>query len=131
MAELDGPRWVRARVAYPTRSLAACRAFYGELLGLLETGSFQDHEGYDGVFFGLPGGSEQELTAGGPAPVPGTADDLLVLYLPTEQEAGRVARVLRTAGVAQVEAENPYWGRWGATFLDPDGRRVVVAVTPF
>jgi catechol 2,3-dioxygenase-like lactoylglutathione lyase family enzyme len=130
LEELDGQRWIRTRVAYTSGSLAACRAFYGELLGLTETGGFTDHDGYDGAFFALPGGGQLELTAGGPLPLAATGDDLLVLYLPTPDDVQDAARVLRVAGAEQVTAENPYWDRWGATFLDPDGRRVVVAAVP-
>ena len=66
LEELPGPRWVRVRVAHPTRSIADAIAFYSGLLGL-------EHDGphvatpYDLVFFALPGGGQLELTAGGRA----------------------------------------------------------------
>ena len=56
--------WTAARVARPVADLARSTAFYGELLGLPRRGGFTGHDGYDGVFFALPGGTELELTAG-------------------------------------------------------------------
>jgi GNAT superfamily N-acetyltransferase len=121
------PRWTAARVARPVADLAGSTAFYGELLGLPRRGGFTGHDGYDGVFFALPGGTELELTAGPAQPRPGTEEDLLVLYLGTPDAVREVADRLGTAGVAGVPATNPYWDRWGRTFLDPDGYRVVLA----
>ena len=128
MSATTGPRrWAAARVARPCRDLARSGRFYGELLGLPRRGGFAGHDGYDGVFFGLPGGAELELTSGPVAPVPGTDDDLLVLYLPAPDRVREVAGSLAAAGVPTVPAANPYWDRCGRTFLDPDGYRVVLA----
>jgi GNAT superfamily N-acetyltransferase/catechol 2,3-dioxygenase-like lactoylglutathione lyase family enzyme len=124
-----GPAWLRMRTARPSRDLARARAFYVDLLGLAEDGGFTDHDGYDGLFVRLPGGGQLELTTGGPEPAPGTADDLLVLYLATEAEVTTIAERLADAGVHQVPAENPYWDRHGVTVLDPDGYRVTIART--
>ncbi len=129
LEELPGPRWVRTRVAHPTASLDACVAFYGGLLGLEVDGPHVATP-YDIVFVALPGGAQLELTAGGPAPVPGTADDLLVLYVPSAQDVAGLRTRLVEAGVEGVPALNPYWERMGLTVLDPDGRRVVVAQLP-
>jgi ribosomal protein S18 acetylase RimI-like enzyme len=102
--------------------------FYGGLLALPRRGGFAGHDGYDGEFFALPGGGELELTTG-----PGTGADPteepLVLYVGTLPEVHAAAGGLEAAGVPGVTAANPYWNRWGRTFLDPDGRAVVVAAT--
>ena len=50
-----------------------------------------------------------------------------MLYLGTADEASTVAAALRSAGAAAVTSPNPYWNRWGCTFLDPDGHRIVIA----
>jgi catechol 2,3-dioxygenase-like lactoylglutathione lyase family enzyme len=121
------PRWVASRVARPARDLERSIAFYRDLLGLSHRGGFTDHDGYDGVFFALPGGGELELTSGPADPRPGTEEDLLVLYVATSDEVEAVAIALVSAGVRTVPAANPYWNRWGRTFLDPDGHRIVVA----
>ena len=121
------PAWTRTRVARPARNLAASSAFYRDLLGLQPRGGFEDHEGYDGVFFALPAGGELELTAGPVAPSGGTEEDLLILYASTVDEVREIGVSLVAAGVPTVESPNPYWNRFGQTFLDPDGYRVVIA----
>jgi ribosomal protein S18 acetylase RimI-like enzyme len=119
--------WIAARVAHPVSDLDRSAAFYGELLRLRPRGGFTGHDGYSGVFYALPGGAELELTTGPARPGPGTDDDLLVLYLATPDEVGRRAADLESAGVPTRAAANPYWDRWGRTFLDPDGYAVVIA----
>src|SRR3954451_15225911 len=120
-------RWDAVRVAHPVRDLDRSAAFYREVLGLPVRGGFTGHDDYSGAFFGLPGGGELELTLGPVEPRPGTDDDLLVLYAATPDDAQRVAAEMAAAGAPTVRAANPYWGRWGRTFLDPDGYAVVVA----
>jgi GNAT superfamily N-acetyltransferase len=117
-------RFTAMRVAHPATDLARSTRFYRGLLGLTVRGRFDGHDGYDGVFFTLPGGGELELTAGpGPA-TSGTDDDLLVLY--TGDVAAATAR-LDAAGASSVQSPNPYWNRYGRTYLDPDGYRIVIA----
>ena len=74
---------MQVRIARHTERLAEIVRFYGDGLGLPELGRFRDHDGYDGVFFALPGtDAHLEFTSGGghgaPPPHPET---LLVLYL--------------------------------------------------
>lgn len=120
--------WAAARIARPVHDLARSTRFYRDLLGLPVRGGFRDHDGYDGTFFDLPGGGELELTAGPATPAPGTDEDLLVLYAGTPDAAAAISARVGEAGTARVASPNPYWNRWGTTFLDPDGYRVVVAV---
>lgn len=113
------------RFARHTNALADIVAFYRGVIGLELIGGFTDHEGYDGVFFDLPGsGAHLEFTAGGsrttPTPHPET---LLVLYLGS-QEA--VDLVVARSPAEPVAAENPYWQREATTLLDPDGFGVVL-----
>jgi len=122
--------FVRFRVALPVTDLERSRAFYADLLGLPVEGGFAGHDGYDGVILALPGGGQLELTVGGPPPAARTDDDLLVLYLATEEEVAATVAALTEAGVARVPSGNPNWDRWGATVLDPDGARVVLARVP-
>jgi ribosomal protein S18 acetylase RimI-like enzyme len=120
-------RWIATRVAHPAGDLDRSAAFYRDLLGLPVRGGFTGHDGYSGVIFALPGGGELELTAGPAHPRPGTDEDLLVLYLAGPEQVRRRAAELESAGVPTVPSANPYWKRWGQTFLDPDGYAVVVA----
>src|SRR3954454_21587311 len=113
------------RVARHTQRLDELVRFYRDGLGLVELGGFRDHEGYDGVFLGVPGTrAHLELTAGGahgaPTPHP---ESLLVLYLGDEDAVRATAAPLATRPVAP---ENPYWAEHGLTFADPDGFRVVL-----
>src|SRR5215211_461209 len=66
---------MQLRVARHTERLDEVVAFYRDRVGLPEIGRFRDHDGYDGVFLGVPGtGAHLELTTGGthgtPAPHP-------------------------------------------------------------
>ena len=126
----EPPRWVTTRVAHPVRDLVRSEAFYRDLLGLRSRGGFTGHDGYDGAFFALPGGGELELTTGPAEPRPGTEEDLLVLYLRSLEEVRRTAADLERAGVPSLNPANPYWARWGRTFLDPDDNAVVIAAVP-
>ena len=111
-----------------SRDLVAAGAFYAAVLGLPEEGGFLGHAGYDGVFFRLPDGGQLELTAGGAPPSPSSVDDLLVLYVADGDALTAAVGRLAAHGAPRVTSPNPYWEEHGATFLDPDGYRLVVAV---
>jgi catechol 2,3-dioxygenase-like lactoylglutathione lyase family enzyme len=120
----------QVRLARPTDRLEAVAAFYTDGLGLPRLGGFADHDGYDGVFVGLPGTPYHlELTRhahGSPGDAPST-EHLLVLYLGTAEAVASVVDRLRDHGHVPVPADNPYWSRVGAvTVPDPDGWRVVL-----
>ncbi|HYX76231.1 MAG TPA: hypothetical protein VE757_03550, partial [Gaiellaceae bacterium] len=64
---------MEVRFARHTGRLPEIVGFYRDGLGLREIGRFEDHAGYDGVFFGLPGtNAHLEFTTGGhhAAPLP-------------------------------------------------------------
>lgn len=123
----------RLRVARPTDRLEAVVAFYCDGLGLPRLGGFQDHDGYDGVFVGLPGWEAHlEFThyrAGSPCPAP-SRDNLLVLYVDCREELDRWTARMAARGHAPVEPENPYWNGRAVTFEDPDGWRVAISLRP-
>jgi catechol 2,3-dioxygenase-like lactoylglutathione lyase family enzyme len=116
------------RVARPTDDLDAVLRFYRYGVGLEVIASFEDHAGFDGVMFGLPGaGYHLEFTHHrghlvGRAP---TQDHLLVFYLPDQAAWQSAVERMHSHGFLQVPAYNPYWDERGATFEDPDGYRVV------
>lgn len=120
---------IKMRVARPTDRLDEVVAFYRDGCGLAVLGSFEDHEGFDGVMLGLPGQQYHlELTSKrghtvGRAP---TKDNLLIFYLPDAEEWHAAVERLRAAGHEPVTSFNPYWDRQGRTFEDPDGYRVVL-----
>jgi catechol 2,3-dioxygenase-like lactoylglutathione lyase family enzyme len=128
MEEEHPASWTAVRVARPARDLTRSARFYADLIGLPRLGGFENHDGYDGVFFALPGGAELELTAGPARPAPSTDEDLLVLYVQTQAEVAAIGARLTAASVTRIPNRNPYWNRSGLTFLDPDGYRIVIAV---
>ena len=94
-------RKTNLRVARPTNNFEEVMRFYIAGLGLEELGSFE----------------------AGRAP---TKDNLLVFYLPAEQEWQAAVDRMVKAGYLPVPSFNPYWDRNGRTFEDPDGYRVVL-----
>lgn len=122
----------QVRVARPTDRLEQVVRFYRDGLGLEVLGSFEGHEGYDGVMLGLPGRDHHlEFTrheAGSPCPAP-TRDNLLVLYIPEKAAVDALVERLAAGGHDPVPPENPYWHDKGLTFEDPDGWRVVLMNT--
>jgi catechol 2,3-dioxygenase-like lactoylglutathione lyase family enzyme len=117
------------RVARPTDRLEDVVQFYTQGLGLIVLGSFQDHEGFDGLMLGAPGATyhleftrKRDHTVGG-AP---TQDPLLVFYLPDPEQWQAAVDRMRAAGYEPVASYNPYWDNSGRTFEDPDGYRVVL-----
>jgi len=124
---LQPTAWITVRLARPARDLTRSTRFYRDLIGLPRAGGFDNHDGYDGVFFALPGGAELELTAGPAQPAPSTDEDLLVLYVRTWAEVEAIGARLTAAGVTRIQNRNPYWNRSALTFLDPDGYRLVIA----
>jgi catechol 2,3-dioxygenase-like lactoylglutathione lyase family enzyme len=119
---------MQIRIARPTRDLERTAAFY-RLLELPVVASFEDHDGYSGVVFGLPDASRQlELVHyEGETPAP-TSEDQLVLYLGSGETVTRTAERLRTAGLEPKVAANTYWHRNGAVcFVDPDGYWLILS----
>lgn len=117
------------RIARPVSDLRRARVMYCQGLGLGVLGSFEGHQGFDGVMLGLPGaGFHFELTrciAHPVAPSP-TPEDLAVFYLPARDEWRSACARMLAAGFRQVASFNPYWDRRGCSFEDPDGYRVVL-----
>lgn len=117
------------RVARPTDRLDEVVRFYVEGLGMSVLGSFEDHEGFDGVMLGQSGSPYHlEFTTQrghyvGDAP---TQDHLLVFYLPEFALWQAAVERMIAAGYLPVKSQNPYWDTAGKTFEDPDGYRVVL-----
>jgi catechol 2,3-dioxygenase-like lactoylglutathione lyase family enzyme len=117
------------RVARPTDDLDAVVKFYQKGLGFAILYEFKDHDGFDGVMLGHKGASyhlEFTRKAGHKAGTAPTEDNLLVFYLPDEDEWQRAIDRLEGHGYTTVKAFNPYWDKRGKTFADPDGYRVVL-----
>jgi catechol 2,3-dioxygenase-like lactoylglutathione lyase family enzyme len=120
---------MKIRIARHTDRLQEVVAFYRDLIGLRHTGGFQDHAGYDGAFFEVPGTeSELEFTTGGehsaPAPHP---ESVLVLYFDTPAE---VEAIVQRIGQPDVVPANPFWREHAIAFTDPDGYQVLLVPKP-
>lgn len=117
------------RVARPTDHLEEVVRFYTEGVGLIVLGSFENHEGFDGVMVGSPGAAYHlEFTRkrehlAGRAP---TQDNLLVFYVEDRNDWLSATERMAAAGYRPVPSFNPYWDHSGLTYEDPDGYRVVI-----
>jgi catechol 2,3-dioxygenase-like lactoylglutathione lyase family enzyme len=120
----------QVRIARGTNSLQDIMAFYGDGLGLQIITEFQNHDGYSGIVFGLPGVDYHlEFTqseSGIPMPPPSSDDSLLVLYIPEKEAIGRLVVKLGAMGYFPTAPANPYWEDKGVTIEDPDGYRLVL-----
>ena len=118
------------RIARPVSNLAQSCDMYCHGLGLRLVGSFEDHDGFDGVMLAFDGGGDYhfEFThcrAGLVVPRP-TPEDLVVLYVPSLPEWESSCRRMLRAGFKPVRSFNPYWDANGRTYEDRDGYRTVL-----
>ncbi|MGC4803924.1 VOC family protein [Micromonospora sp. DT233] len=118
------------RIARPSLDLAAAERFWTDGLGLrvLYRATAGGPGEHDLVMLGWPDASWHLELVGGAGltvtPTP-TAEDLLVLYLDGPLPDETVTRLVRAGGTRV--AAGPYWDRWGMTFADPDGYRLVLS----
>jgi hypothetical protein len=117
------------RIARPVSDLSRSTAMYCAGLGLSVMGSFEDHEGFDGVMLGQPGSDchfEFTRCRNHPVKASPTKEDLAVFYMEALHQWEAACRNMLAAGFEQVSSFNPYWDRCGRTFEDHDGYRVVL-----
>jgi len=118
------------RIARPSRDLQASERFWVDGLGLdvlYQVGSSAEG-GHALLMVGWPEAAwHLELVSdpGGETPATPTEEDLLVLYLNGEVDAGVIGRLVE-AGGSRVASRNPYWDDGGVTIADPDGYRLVL-----
>ena len=119
---------MQIRIARPARDLERTAAFY-RLLEFPALASFEDHDGYSGVVFGLPDSSRQlELVQHEGDPPSPTSEDQLVLYLGSAESVRQFSGRIRAAGFEPRPASNPYWERNGTVcFVDPDGYWLILS----
>lgn len=123
---------MKLRVVRPTNKLDDVVRFYRDGLGFAVIAAFDDEDRFSGRLLGHPQAPwhlaftyYRDLQAGC-AP---TQDNLLVFYLPDQDEWKVAVQRIRTNGYSPVPSFNPYWDRDGITFEDPDGYRVVLQNT--
>ena len=119
----------KVRIARPTDNLEKITNMYISGLGFKLLGSFENHQGFSGSILGHKNNlyhlefTHQIGHAVGKAP---TQDNLLVFYIPNDSEWLELCHSLTIAGFKHVRSYNPYWDRFGSTFEDIDGYRVVL-----
>lgn len=117
------------RIARPVSDIQRTKEMYCRGLGLRVIGSFEDHDGFDGVMLGMAGANYHfEFTYSRRHPVrpAPTVEDLAVFYIPAESEWEATCARMLAAGFKQVTAFNPYWEIRGRTYEDHDGYRIVL-----
>lgn len=122
------------RLARPVTDLHRTEVLYCEGLGLTRLDHFENHDGFDGVMLGEPGGAyhfEFTYCRTHPiAPSP-TTEDLLVFFMPDRQDWLNRCEAVHAAGFRAVVSLNPYWELDGRTFEDHDGYRIVLQGAPW
>ncbi|MAT42974.1 MAG: hypothetical protein CL609_11570, partial [Anaerolineaceae bacterium] len=101
------------RVARPTNNIQRLLPFYRDALGLSVLGSFEDHQGFDGIMLGFPNSAfhlEFTLQQGELAPPAPTKENLLVFYYPDQQEWQTISNRFLQLGFEPVPSHNPYQG---------------------
>ncbi|WP_433829704.1 VOC family protein [Actinoplanes sp. CA-015351] len=125
MTEINADAHIR--LARPVRDLAAAERFYAGGLGLdvLYRGFANGPGEHDILMVGLAGAAwHLELVRAPVLDISG--HDLLVIYLGAVPVPDALVERIVAAGGNRVSA-GPYWDRWGVTFADPDGHRVVLS----
>lgn len=115
------------RYARHTTDLKRIEAFYTTIVGLQKLGAFKDHDGYDGIFLGLPGLDwHLEFTVSGNKPARVfDEEDILVFYLHSKIEINATRETLKNSGIETEIPKNPYWQKNGMMISDPDGYKII------
>lgn len=117
------------RFARHTNNLEQLKSFYISVLGLELLGSFENHNGYDGVFLGNPKENwHLEFTKSEDVvDFNFGEEDILVFYPNSKLEFDLIHKKLVANSIEFIHAKNPYWNDNGKLFLDPDGYRIVIS----
>lgn len=118
------------RYARHSQNLKEIQKFYIEIVGLESLGGFENHDGYEGVFLGLPGAAwHLEFTKSDDAPNHSfDSDDVLVFYVHSDLEMVEIRKKIQKIGLSPEIPKNPYWRKNGLMVSDPDGHPVVFSV---
>lgn len=118
------------RIARHITDLQKIELFYSSVAGLKKLGSFQNHNGYDGIFLGYPQQHwHLEFTCSSEAPDNRfDEDDLLVFYVNSEVEFTEIKNSLVKQNIRTIEPKNLYWKENGLMITDPDGYKIVFSI---
>lgn len=117
------------RYARHTNKLKEIKHFYTSVLELSIIGSFNDHDGYDGVFLGkekmnwhLEFTSTKEETNS-----IFNDDDILVLYPTSKSEYKNILSNIEKYKIKKHNPKNPYWKENGILIKDPDKFNIIIS----
>ncbi len=124
------------RVVRPTDNLEEITKMYADGLGFEVIGGFDNHGDFSGRMVGHPKHHYHlEFTThaketAGRAP---SLENLLVFYIPNDNEYEEAIIRISKSGFKKVKSFNPYWEGSAQTYEDLDGYRVVInnAESPF
>jgi catechol 2,3-dioxygenase-like lactoylglutathione lyase family enzyme len=118
------------RFARHTSDLQRVEDFYTAIVGLQKLGEFRNHDGYDGIFLGLPNLDwHLEFTTSNETPISTfDEDDALVFYLNTEDELRAMKHKLQSLQMKLEQPKNPYWTKNGTMISDPDGYKIIFTI---
>ena len=118
------------RYARHTIDLEKIKNFYTEVVGLDVLGSFQNHDGYDGIFLGYPSADwHLEFTTSNHQPSQSfDEDDILVFYVHSRVEMQAVKSKIHQVNIRLETARNPYWQLNGIMISDPDGYKIAFSI---
>ena len=117
------------RIARPVSDIARSTTMYCVGLGLQVLSRFENHDGFDGVTLGRSDAQYHfeftrcRLHVVAPTP---SREDLIVLYVPDQDDWTQACRNMVVAGFSRVTSPNPYWEVRGRAFEDADGYRTVL-----
>ena len=117
------------RFARHTNDLEQIKSFYIAILGFELLGTFENHNGYDGVFIGksnenwhLEFTKTKEVIS-----FDFKEDDILVFYPASKTEFDLLVHKLQSHEIEFIKVKNPYWNENGKMILDPDGYRILIS----
>lgn len=117
------------RFARHTNNLENLKKFYTHILNFQVLGSFENHNGYNGIFLGKENENwHLEFTETKEKIIFSfNEDDILVFYPKFKEEYDKILKRVSDNGIHFIEAKNPYWNENGKMFLDPDGYRIIIS----
>lgn len=117
------------RYARHCKNISQLTSFYTSVLNLEVLGSFQDHDGYDGVLIGLKGLSwHLEYTQNTQEPHSRfDEDDALVFYPDSLEAYSKILDNLKLFKIKTIESKNPYWKDKAVCFKDCDEYNIIVS----
>ena len=120
------------RCARHTQKIESLIYFYTSVLNFEILGKFKNHNGYDGVFLGLPNQDwHLEFTySNHKANHHSDIDDLIVFYLDSEEEIKTIIDRAQQADILPITSQNPYWNVNGIELTDLDGFGVILTISP-